>query len=82
MKQNNTKNIWTIGNYDTDKVETLVNELSLKEFLSKALVAKGFDTPEKASEYLNGTINSLADPFLLKDMDKAVNKANSFPVKP
>ncbi|MBQ8759659.1 MAG: single-stranded-DNA-specific exonuclease RecJ, partial [Clostridia bacterium] len=77
MKQNNTKNIWTIGNYDTDKVETLVNELSLKEFLSKALVAKGFDTPEKASEYLNGTINSLADPFLLKDMDKAVNKIKS-----
>ncbi|MBQ7398917.1 MAG: single-stranded-DNA-specific exonuclease RecJ [Clostridia bacterium] len=77
MKQNNTKNIWTIGNYDTDKVETLVNELSLKEFLSKVLVAKGFDTPEKASEYLNGTINSLADPFLLKDMDKAVNKIKS-----
>ena len=74
MKQNNTKTIWTIGEYDTEKVNTLMRELSLKEFLSKVLVAKGFDTPEKADEYLNSSINSLADPFLLKDMDKAVNK--------
>lgn len=77
MKQNNTKNIWTIGNYDVDKVNTLMQELSLKEFLSKVLVAKGFDTVDKANEYLNGTINSLADPFLLKDMDKAVEKIKS-----
>ncbi|MBO4950126.1 MAG: single-stranded-DNA-specific exonuclease RecJ [Clostridia bacterium] len=77
MKQNNTKNIWTIGNYDVDKVNTLMQELSLKEFLSKVLVAKGFDTVEKANEYLNGSINSLADPFLLKDMDKAVEKIKS-----
>ena len=74
MKQNNTKNIWTVGKYDIDKVETLMKELSLKEFLSKVLVAKGFDTPESADEYLNGSISSLADPFLLTDMDKAVNK--------
>lgn len=77
MKQNSTKNIWTIGGYDREKVETLMSEMSLKEFLSKVLVAKGFDTPEKANEYLNGTINSLADPFLLKDMDKAVEKIKS-----
>ena len=74
MKENNIKNIWTIGSYDTDKVRELVEKLSLKEFLAKVLVAKGFDTPEKADEYLNSSINSLADPYLLKDMDKAVDK--------
>ena len=74
MKENNIKNIWTVGSYDTDKVKELVEKLSLKEFLAKVLVAKGFDTPEKADEYLNSSINSLADPFLLKDMDKAVDK--------
>ena len=77
MKQNNTKNIWTVGSFDPEKVTTLINELSLKEFLSKVLVAKGFDTPEKAEEYLNGSILSLANPFLLKDMDKAVTKIRS-----
>jgi hypothetical protein len=72
LKENNIKNIWTVGNYDPEKVRELVEKLSLKEFLAKVLVAKGFDTPEKADEYLNSSINSLADPFLLKDMDKAV----------
>ncbi len=72
MKANNINNIWTVGGYDDEKVSELMNALSLKEFLSKVLVAKGFDTPEKASEYLSSNISSLADPFLLKDMDKAI----------
>ena len=74
MKANNIKNIWTVGNYDIEKVNELMNTLSLKEFISKVLVAKGFDTPEVAKEYLNSNILSLADPFLLKDMDKAVDR--------
>lgn len=74
MKENNIKNIWTVGSYDIEKVNNLVNSLSLKEFLSKVLVSKGFDTPEKANEYLSSNINDLADPFLLKDMDKAVDR--------
>ena len=73
MKANNINNIWTVGGYDEEKVNELISALSLKEFLAKVLVAKGFDTPEKASEYLNSSINSLADPFLLKDMDKAID---------
>ena len=77
MKENNIKNIWSIGEYDKNCVSNLMQELSLKEFLTKVLVAKGFDTPEKANEYLNSNINSLADPFLLKDMEKAVNKIKS-----
>ena len=74
MKENNIKNIWTIGEYDKDKVSRLMSELNLKEFLSKVLVSKRFDTPDMANEYLNSSINSLADPFLLKDMEKAVAK--------
>ena len=74
MKENNIKNIWTVGSYDIDKVNTLVDSLSLKEFLSKILVSKGFDTSEKAKDYLSSNISDLADPFLLKDMDKAVNR--------
>ena len=72
MKENNIKNIWTVGQCDYDKVRNLMDELSLKEFLCKVLVAKGFDTKEKANEYLCSSISDLADPFLLKDMDKAV----------
>ncbi len=74
MKENNINNIWTVGVVDDDKVKDIVEKLGVKEFLAKVLVAKGFDTPEKAQSYLGSNINSLADPFLLKDMDKAVER--------
>ncbi len=77
MKENIIKNIWTVAGYDADKVKEIVSALSLKEFLAKVLVAKGFDTPEKASAYLNSNISNLADPFLLQDMDKAVERIRS-----
>lgn len=36
------------------------------------LCARGLDTPEKATEFLSTDLSLLPDPFLLKDMDKAV----------
>lgn len=74
LKENSTKNIWTVGNVDEEKVERLSRELCLKPFTAKILVAKGYDTPESAGAYLSGGIEELADPYLLKDMDKAVER--------
>lgn len=77
MKENNVKNIWTVGKYDENKVKELCRSLNIDEFVSKVLVSKGFDTKESASEYLSSTITSLADPFLIKDMQKAVDRIKS-----
>lgn len=74
MKVNSAKNIWTVGVVDEAKAAVISSQLNVKPFLSKILVAKGFDTPEKASSYLSAGIKELADPFLLKDMDKAVSR--------
>lgn len=74
MKENSTKNIWTVGTVDNDKVDAICKQLNVKPFLAKILVAKGFDTPEAATSYLTGSINDLADPFLLKDMAVAVER--------
>ncbi len=74
MKENSAKNIWTIGVVDEAKTAVISSHLNIKPFLSKILVAKGFDSPEKANAYLTGNIRDLADPFLLKDMDKAVDR--------
>ena len=67
-------NIWTVGGYEEEKVNELVSKLSLRNFLAQILVSKGFDTPEKADAYLNSNISDLADPYLLRDMDKAVER--------
>ena len=36
-----------------------------------ALCARGLDTPEKARAFLDAGRGRLADPFLMRDMDKA-----------
>ena len=74
MKENVSKNIWTIGTVDEYKAREIATQLDIKPFLAKILVAKGFDTVEKATSYISGNIKDLADPFLLKDMDIAVNR--------
>ncbi len=40
--------------------------------LDRLLAARGLDTPETAQAFLNPSLDALHDPFLLPDMDRAV----------
>ena len=51
MKENVSKNIWTIGTVDEDKAREIATQLDIKPFLAKILVAKGFDTVENHPDY-------------------------------
>ena len=42
-------------------------------WFSRLLQNRGIDTPEKAARYLSPSLEQLADPFLMPDMDKAVS---------
>ena len=68
------KNKWVAVKCD----ESLINELSSKTGISKSvtriLISRGADTEEKINNFINPNISSLNDPFLLKDMDKAVKR--------
>ena len=55
-------------------IEKLSQEFSLEPPLSALLLNRGIDTFEKVSEFFNPDINKLHDPFLMKDMDKAVER--------
>ncbi len=53
--------------------EVSENLKAYPELFRKLLVARGLDTREKAEEFLNPNFETgVHDPFLLKDMDKAV----------
>tara|TARA_R110001592_G_scaffold16011_3_gene68621 strand:- start:1122 stop:2828 length:1707 start_codon:yes stop_codon:yes gene_type:complete len=56
-----------------------VNELSkslnnLDLTLTEILVHRGIDTFEKAKSFFRPSLDEIHDPFLMKDMDKAVNR--------
>ncbi len=44
----------------------------ISPYLVRILCNRGIDTLEKVQSFLGGTLQDLYDPYLLKDMDRAV----------
>lgn len=59
---------------DAAAVEVLSKQLSIERPLASLLIQRGITTPEQAAEFFNPDITKLHDPFLMKDMDKAVKR--------
>ncbi len=63
---------WRIAQADIDKVNALQNELKVHPVFCQLMVQRGVDSYQKANDFFNPSIAQLHDPFLMKDMDKAV----------
>ena len=57
---------------ETRAVENLSAALGIAPVLANLLVQRGIDTVEKADRFFRPSLAHLHDPFLMKDMDKAV----------
>ncbi|KRL64039.1 single-stranded-DNA-specific exonuclease RecJ [Lactobacillus psittaci] len=56
--------------------ENLVAEFQLSPIEAKLFSLRGINTSEKLDFWLNGSENNFADPYLMHDMKKAVNRIN------
>ena len=68
---------WKIMQPDESKVASLAHSLHINSSLCRILVARGMDDFEKARQYFRPDLNLLPDPWLMKDMDKAVHRITS-----
>ncbi len=59
---------------DRSVVESLASHLNMSPVLTNLLVQRGIDTVEKAKKFFSPSLRDLHDPFLMKDMDKAVER--------
>lgn len=59
---------------DKQKVAHLTSELNAPELIARLLVQRGVDTPEEVRKFFNPRIEDMHDPFLMKDMEAAVNR--------
>ena len=58
-------------------IARLSQELNIDEVLSELLVQRGVQTFEEARAFFRPSLNDLHDPFLMKDMDKAIARTRS-----
>ena len=63
---------WVIKEQSRQDVAQLCLTLGVSEIIARLLINRGLTTAELAKGFLNKTIDSLHDPMLLPDMDKAV----------
>jgi len=66
---------WTIKSKpEKEKVQALQNALQVDEIIATLLVQRGIETYEQAKTFFRPTLEDLHNPYLMKDMDKAVSR--------
>ncbi|HEX9971495.1 MAG TPA: single-stranded-DNA-specific exonuclease RecJ [bacterium] len=66
---------WLIlDDLDKDTVDNFSQLLNVPKIVSRILLNRGIDTMEKAKLFFRGKLDNLYDPFLLPDMEKAVDR--------
>lgn len=65
---------WRVNQYDKEKASALFKELKIHPTLCAILVQRGIETFEKAKSFFRPQLADLHDPFLMKDMQKAVDR--------
>lgn len=59
---------------EKEKVQALQNALQVDETIATLLVQRGIETFEQAKTFFRPTLADLHNPYLMKDMDKAVSR--------
>jgi len=65
---------WTILEADQEKVNALQQSLKIHSAICKILVQRHIATFEEAKSFYRPRLSDLHDPWLMKDMDKAVER--------
>lgn len=71
----NSRYQWRFPEVSNQKaIKTLSETFGITELIAKILVNRGYDTVEAANAFLRPELSGLHDPFLLHDMDKAIER--------
>ena len=65
---------WEIINQDKKKIEEFSNNYNINKLLATILINRGIKTNDEIRLFLNPNRNDFYDPFLITDMEIAVNR--------
>ncbi|MCR4317484.1 MAG: single-stranded-DNA-specific exonuclease RecJ [Planctomycetes bacterium] len=63
---------WKLPTVDTEVAKKLARDLGINTLTAMVLLRRGIDNADEARSFIMPSLRSLHDPFLMKDMDKAV----------
>jgi len=73
---------WTLKtNPPSDKVSSLASELSVDLNVASLLLQRGINTYQEAKDFFRPSLDDLHDPFLMQDMQKAIDRIEEAIVK-
>lgn len=66
---------WTLKPKPSEeKIKHLAQALNVEDFVATLLIQRGIETFEEAKTFFRPSLEHLHDPYLMKDMDKAVSR--------
>ncbi len=69
------KKKWVINTPpETNKIQELAHKINCNPIIANLLLQRGINSPEVAQAFFYPSLNMLHDPFLMQDMDKAVDR--------
>ncbi len=67
--------IWNVKKYDSEYVKKIMQDFNISEIMAKLLISRNIEY-ENIDNFLNGDLSNLKDPYLMKDMDKFVERVD------
>ena len=79
MKELKRERVWSVlytpnQEQADEKIARICQSVGVSPITARLLYNRGYDSPQKAYAFMHTDIHALHDPFLMKDMDKAVNR--------
>ena len=65
--------VWNLRKYDKEEISRYCDKYKMSEILAKLLISRGVGIQD-VDKYINVSLNNLYDPFLMKDMEKTVER--------
>ena len=65
---------WEVCQEEEEEILKLASKSNLSPLLASILINRNINTVEKVEQFVNPTRDDFHDPFLMPDMDKAVNR--------
>ncbi len=69
-----SRKMWNICSYDKNAASALALKTGADDFAVLLLQSRGIRTADAVNEFLSASEGELSSPFLLRDMEKAVNR--------